>query len=96
MDYESKKIDIGPIVNILWDVDLEYFSAESYRDFLADRIAEKGRIEHLNWYFDHFGFQSFIDRVNASPNVSAQSKNFWELYLRYNQTDEITHRNSQT
>ncbi len=92
MDHQSKNIDITPIVNILWDVDLEHFTAERYQDFLVDRIAEKGRVEHLNWYFDHFGFRSFISRVNTSPNISDQSKTFWELFLRYNQTDETKNR----
>ncbi len=78
-------IDIKPIKYLLWDVDLERFDAQKYQLFLADRIAEKGGVAELKWYFGNFGQAQFLERVEQSRNVSGQTKNFWRLYQQHNQ-----------
>jgi len=76
-------MDLSIIKSLLWDVKYEDFDSKLFQDFLADRIAEKGNIDQLNWYFEKFGFSKFIARVLTSVNTSRQTKDFWQKYLQY-------------
>lgn len=76
------KIDLTPVAYLLWDIDLELFSLEVYQEFLAVRIAEKGNIRSLNWYFINVGKDKFLHAVLTSSQITAQTRNFWRLYLK--------------
>jgi hypothetical protein len=81
------KINFSKIEYLLWDVDKSSFVPADYPEFLADRIAEKGNFDDLNWYFKEFSFEAFLARVLTSPNTSPRTKNFWKNFIKYNEIE---------
>jgi hypothetical protein len=64
------------VQKIFWDTDTKMIKKEN-RDFVIDRIAEKGGLFAVKWLISKFGKRIIKKTVQGSRNVSIKSKIFW-------------------
>ncbi len=65
--------------NLFWDIDLKELDEKKHADFLVVRIADKGGLEEVSWLKKKFGKNKIKQIVRNSRNVSAKTKNFWQV-----------------
>ncbi len=66
------------VKKMFWDTDIKTIKKEN-RNFVIDRIAEKGGLFATNWLIAKFGKRVIKKTVRTSRNVSVKSKNFWSI-----------------
>lgn len=64
-----------------WDADLRVLDSQEHKQYITDRLLDKGDIEAARWLVKTYPHEHLIRRVRASRQLSPKSKNFWMLYL---------------
>lgn len=75
-------MDLLPRKELFWDVDVNSFDFRSHPEFIAERVASKGSISDIKWYFQIFGEEMFSDSIERSRNCSAEVKSFWKIFRK--------------
>ena len=64
---------------LFWDTNILSADIKKYRDFIITRVADKGGITDLQWLVKNYGKTTIKAVVTKSHNVSAKTKNFWQV-----------------
>ncbi|NOS67518.1 MAG: hypothetical protein HOO67_04110 [Candidatus Peribacteraceae bacterium] len=64
-----------------WDADLRVLDSQEHKQYIADRLLDKGDVEAARWLVKTYPREHLIHRVRASRQLSPKSRNFWMLYL---------------
>lgn len=65
--------------NLFWDVDFRHLDEKKHAGFLITRVADKGGLKDVLWLKRKFGKNRIKRAVLSSRNVSAKTKNFWQV-----------------
>lgn len=68
--------------NLFWEFDMYEICTLNHREFVIERILEKGDIVALKWILDNYSLKDIRLVVTTSDNISSETKSFWQLYLR--------------
>lgn len=66
---------------LFWDTEIKPADTKKYRDFIITRVADKGGIKDIRWLIKTYGKRSIKATVVKSRNVSAKTKNFWQVIV---------------
>lgn len=66
-----------------WDYDINDINHIAHKQFIIERLLEKGTISAIKWIKQNYTSNDIIYIVNHSPNLSAQTKNFWNSITQY-------------
>lgn len=81
--------------SLFWDANLEELDEQKNRDFIIQRILEKGNLEDLNWAVEFYG-KDYMQEVFLKnfDVIDSKSRNFWCFYFNLNKEECI--RNQST
>ena len=75
---------------LFWDVDLKEIDPVKHRDFIIERILERGDEDDFKWVLDFYGTEAikkvFLEKIE---NLDPRSQNFWCLYFNLNPSECI-------
>ena len=68
---------------LFWDVDFEALSWEAHRDFIIQRVLERGNLDHLRWLRQTLGDKELADWILARQGrgLSPRQLAFWQIVL---------------
>ena len=74
---------VNILQNIFWEFDLSILDFNKYKEFVIERVLEKGREEHVKYIFRNYSKSQIKSVVESSNNLSLKTKNFWNLFFAY-------------
>lgn len=66
---------------LLWDIDLQNFNPDEYLEFLAIRIATKGKLADIKWFITQYGLDKFTEIVAGSRTCPDHVSQFWKEFM---------------
>ncbi len=67
--------------NLFWDIDIQSLDIQGNRNFIIQRLLEKGNNETLKWVFKNYSIPTIKFVVQNSPNLSEKTRNFWQTFF---------------
>jgi len=62
---------------LFWEFDYQKVDLREHRQFIIERLLEKGRMEHIIWLYKNYDRAIIQGVVNSSYNLSSKTRNFW-------------------
>ena len=59
------------------DFDCQKIDLREHRQFIIERLLEKGKMEHIVWLYENYDMEIIQTVVNSSSNLSSKTRNFW-------------------
>jgi hypothetical protein len=71
--------------SLFWDIDKDKLDPKKYKEFIIQRILEKGDLDDLRWAKEEYGKKE-LERVfcHFQDKMDKKSINFWQFYFNLN------------
>lgn len=67
---------------LFWDCKFNQVDIDRHKQFIIERLLEKGNMDAVKWVFNNFRKQAIFNIVQTSQNISSKTKNFWDIVLK--------------
>ena len=84
----SRRESIKQIDWLFWDCDLEQLDLIAHRDFIIERILDRGTVPAVRWLFKTFGediVRHFL--INHGHRLRRDVFHFWKLFFGLQETE---------
>lgn len=68
---------------LFWDIDTTNLDCEQYKQFIIERILEKGDFNAVSWAIHTYKIDTIREIIYTPINLSRQTINFWKGYFKY-------------
>ena len=66
---------------LFWDVDIEKMDIEKSRDFIIERVLNRGGMSDVKTLFKIYGDEKIIEAIKKSKNLDKVTHNFCSNYF---------------
>jgi hypothetical protein len=68
------------VARLFWEYDISTIDESLHKNFIIERILEKGNFLAINWLFRTYTVKE-IYRAISSSNISKETRFFWQNYF---------------
>jgi len=72
-------IMLKKVKRLFWDIEIKPADLKKSRNFIIERVAEKGGLDDYRWLVKTYGKSAILEVVKKSKNVSSKTKNFYQV-----------------
>ncbi len=69
------------VSRLFWDYDQITLDFLKHKDFIIERVLEKGNFDGVKWLLGTFDKLDILNTVNSSSNISYSTRNLWSQML---------------
>lgn len=67
--------------NLFWDVNIQSLNEYTHKEFIIQRILEKGDFTAISWILKYYSRDTISQIVTSRTNLSSATVNFWKQLL---------------
>ena len=64
---------------LFWDFDYKKINIKKHRQFVVERLLEKGKMEHVIWLYENYDPEFIQSVISSSHSLSPKTRNFWNV-----------------
>lgn len=72
------------VKRLFWEYNTDAINYESHKDFIIERVLEKGNMEGVVWLFKQYSITEIKQTIFSSCNISTSTLNFWSNFFVLN------------
>lgn len=64
--------------NLFWDVNIQSLNEYTHKEFIIQRILEKGDFSSIRWILRRYSLDTISQIITSGTNLSSATVNFWK------------------
>ena len=65
------------VKKLFWDVDADSLELETHKDYIIERVLEKGSFASIKWLLTNYTIKDISDIISRTSNLSSPTVSFW-------------------